>query len=159
MTTEDQARKLAKLKGHKSKSLGEVGELIARRALIDLGYAFIHRINTPWIIKRGANGKILSAHAGNKVAGDWRAVHPASGRSILVEVKLRDSDTLAYSDLEKHQHRSLHEHHEAGGTSLIVWVHERVPYVLRYPVEGFKPRSSIKIADAVAWDILKECYK
>jgi len=146
MIDEDNAE--ARLRGKRSKNKGDQGEMIARRALIDMGYLFIRRIATPWIIRRDRNGKVIGAKAGDKVAGDWRAVHPETGWSVLAEVKLRDNPTLQYSTLEDHQHRSLAEHSEAGGISLLIWVHDSTPYVLPYPIEGFKPRSSITIEQA-----------
>jgi len=133
----------ARLRGKRSKFKGDTGEMIARRAMIDMGLEFIHRINTPWKITRDRTGRVTHAKAGNKVAGDWRAVAPWNGQSVLAEVKYRDNPTLPYSTLEDHQHRSLTEHQAVGGLSLLIWIHHEDPFVLIWPVDGFVPKKSI----------------
>ena len=135
-----------RIQGKRNRAKGEIGELIASRALNRLGYKYIRRIHTPWRIHR-VKGRIVSATPMEAVGGDFRAVGP-DGISVLAEVKMRDTETLTYSTLEQHQRASLYEHHEAGGLSLLIWVHQRIAYVMCWPIEGFKPRSSIKIEDA-----------
>ena len=136
-----------RMRGKRNQSKGVVGECIAARVLKSMGLRCIRAIYTGWTIKRNREGKIVGASPTGQVAGDYNAVAPG-GISVLVEVKKKDEDRLVYSTLEPHQHKALYDHHEAGGISLLVWVHENIPYVMRYPIDGFKPRSSIKIEEA-----------
>tara|TARA_R110002020_G_scaffold451901_1_gene666106 strand:+ start:1024 stop:1500 length:477 start_codon:yes stop_codon:yes gene_type:complete len=145
--TQEQDKKNARrLQNIRNQRNGSDGELIAHRALHNLGYHFINKINTPWLITRSRTGKVLGAKACGTVTGDLRAVAPG-GISVLAEVKRHNGPRLTYSTLEAHQHEDLAAHNAVEGISLLIWIHEREAYILRYPIAGFVPRSSLKIDD------------
>ena len=99
---------------------GDNGEQVVRCRLVGMGMVLVEKVKTPWRIVRGPGGKILKAYPTHKVSGDFRAVMPG-GRSVLVEVKWRESGPLAWNDLEPHQHHAMKIHQDAGGLSLIGW--------------------------------------
>lgn len=77
-----------------------------------------------------------------ETGGDFRAVEPGTGRSVLVAVKCR-SGRLRWSDLRPHQRQALDEHYQLGGLSVLARVTERHGiWLLRWPVEGFGPGRS-----------------
>jgi hypothetical protein len=79
---------------------------------------------------------------GEKVSGDHRGLI-GNGISVLAETKTILDHNLRYSDLREHQPGRLSEHNECGGISLLVWVHGTGAYVMRWPVDGFEPGTSI----------------
>ena len=135
------------IRGTRNQQKGAIGESIAHRALIRLGFMFVHPIATPYSITRGRNGRVIAAAPSAKVAGDFRAIW-GRGQSVLVEVKNHDGPRLTYSTLEKHQHEALAMHQQLGGLSLLIWIHKLEAYVMDYPVAAFKPRTSISIETA-----------
>lgn len=136
-----------RLTNRRNQKKGSEGEAIARRAMSNYGYTFIWPIATPYIITRDRNGRVIGAAAKEQVAGDLRALYDG-GISVLAEVKDHDGPRLTYSTLERHQHEALTEHDRLGGISLLIWIHQKEAYIMRYPIDGFVPRTSIKIEDA-----------
>jgi len=132
-----------RIQGARNKLMGAHGEAIAKRALINMGFRCINQIATPSKLNR-RTGKVVYSAA---VTGDYFAVGP-EGVSVLVEVKTHNEDTLPYSFLKPHQHKDLHDHDMAGGLTYLIWVHDRIPHVIPWPVLGFVPRSSFKIEQA-----------
>ena len=128
-------------KARQSQQSGAQGERIARHALHALGFEMIERIHTPVKIiskhKSSGKGKITGTFVfADRVSGDFRAIDPQDGRSVLVEVKLREN-RLKWSDFEPHQLAALAEHHDWGGLSIIVWVdsEDYTPFVLQWPIQ------------------------
>jgi hypothetical protein len=115
-------------------------------------FALVERIESAFRIIRGQGGRILNAIPVAKVSGDFRAVIPPSGRSVLIECKWR-SDKLLFSDLEKHQHEALSNHTACGGLSLILWVNDRGFFLfdpLQFP--DFRPKKSLTLSDLPDYD-------
>ncbi len=142
----------AAARGRQAHRDGDVGEMVARVTLQGMGLEMIEKIHTPWkvIFKTlpGGGRKVVNAFPLEKVAGDFRAVYPRTGQSVLIEVKSRmDRDTFRWSDLEPHQRESLDNHWRLGGLSLVVWVIESgEAIVLPWPIEGLSRGKS------VSWD-------
>ena len=128
--------------GYKNRAEGDFTQELTERELNRLGYRMVEAVNTPWKVIR--NGKrIVGAFPVAKVSGDFRALEPMTGRSVLVEVKSHKGDTLPWSAFEDHQRRALEEHHVTGGISLISWVIDGKVLIWKWPVEGFGPGKSI----------------
>ena len=140
--TEADAR--AHLQGKAVQRKGEEGQDVAL-AWLKARYARVCPIETGWTIVR-SGGKIVSAIPKEKVDGDFTCVEPGTGRSVLVEVKRRAHTRLVYSDIPNHQREALTAHSEAGGLSLLLWVHRGKlkcydwAELLR---DGFEPGASI----------------
>lgn len=134
------------------KRAGELGQEQTRRALIGLGLLCVEKIGTPVKLSPARIPGTFRVVYGEKVAGDHRAVIPG-GRSVLVESKHCDHNSLGWSALRPHQPRKLTEHAEAGGVSLLVWVHDGRVFILRWPVPGFGPGKGISLAQASELDI------
>ena len=141
-------------RGRRNRQLGEVGEMLTKRALDVAGALCIERVETPWRIRRNAQGRICGATPVAMVAGDFRAVGPG-GRSILAETKLREGK-LMWSDIEPHQRWSLTRHADAGGLSILAWAWTTeaaecclMDWSALIPI-GFGPRVAITIEQARA---------
>lgn len=138
--------------GKRSQSLGDVGERLARIALEQMGFDMVERIHVGYKLIRWIDARKRLARVApvDRASGDFRAVVPGTGRSVLVEVKTRSQhdDRLLFSDLKQHQRAALSEHARAGGLSLLVWIAadgdwidvDRDLYVLEWPVDGFVNR-------------------
>ena len=150
-------------RGRKTQRKGKAGEQAAERVLRTMGFKCIEPVGkhvhlTPVDAKRGIEPVGKHVHRGQvdakrgiyrvkfikKLPGDFTAVGH-DGISVLVEVKHIDGrETLRWSDLRKSkpghpgQAACLTKHHEAGGLSLLIWVHDYV-WVLEWPVVGFGP--------------------
>jgi len=157
----------AAARGRKAHQDGDIGERVGRIILHQMGLEMIERIHTPWkvIFKTLPHGgrKVVDAFPLEKVAGDFRAIVPGTGQSVLIEVKSRtDRDTFRWSDLESHQREALDNHQELGGLSLVVWVIESgEAIVLPWPIEGLTKGKSVSWDRAVdiQWTgITKESY-
>ena len=125
--------------------VGKAGQNVAASALRRLGIECVEKIGTPVkLIPRGKWGAQITYQViwGEKVAGDHRGILPG-GRSVLAETKTILDRNLRWSDLLEHQPRKLSAHAEAGGLSLLVWVHSTGVYVMQWPVPGFGPGRSI----------------
>jgi hypothetical protein len=119
---------LRRFRAKRSRAEGRRGEALVEHRLRALGIAMVERIN---VERLQVGGKALFK---KRVSGDFRGIIPWTGRSVLVEVKLRP-DTLSRSDLEKHQHAALWEHQCMGGLSLVAWVRGIDVFILTY--KGF----------------------
>lgn len=143
---------LARIRGKQARSSGELGEDLTRKALASVGYTFIERVHTAWVVVRRVGPKtkksrIVSAFPAEKVSGDFRAVDPKTGRSVLCEAKFDGGDRVVYSDLEKHQVKALDDHFNAGGESILSVVINNRAWLLRWPIADFKPGTSIRLQD------------
>lgn len=97
------------------RAMGAHVEQVVEHRLRGLGLAMVERVHT-------GMAKIAGRYVHTRaVAGDFRAVLPPSGRSVLVEVKHRDEATLKPSALTPGQTLTLTENELAGGLSLLVW--------------------------------------
>ena len=123
--------------------VGAAAEHLVEHRLRAMGLVLVEKVEVGCRVVRGQ--RIYT----KPVSGDFRAVAPG-GRSVLVEVKARDTDRLATSDLETHQRRLLTEHAEAGGASLLAWFRpdlgELVLMEWAAVAQAFAPRASL------AWD-------
>lgn len=109
-----------RMAGALARSHGEAAEIQAGAWLRSWALC-VERVRVGYSVRRGPGGQIISAHALEKVSGDFRGVAPG-GRSVLAEVKARPvADGLSWSDLEPHQRDALWGHRQAGGLSLVLW--------------------------------------
>lgn len=143
--------------GKRSRTAGVVGEALTRAAMVRLGFTMIERVHTPWKVLRKPDPKapggsrIVGAVPEEKVSGDFRAIWPVTwdnslvGVSVLVESKAREGDRVLWSDVEEHQRDALQRHHEAGGLSYLSVVLGGRATLMRWPIPGFGPGSSIRI--------------
>jgi len=117
---------------------GKVGEEFARRALEAVGVRMVEKIGTPVRIVPGRRPIY-----GERVSGDHRGVAPG-GISVLAETKTIVGRNLVYSDLREHQPGRLTLHADLDGISLLVWVYAADEvFIMRWPVPGFEPGTSI----------------
>lgn len=130
----------------KEQSIGKHGQELAASALRRAGVLMVEQIATPVIISR-ISGKPVVVAWGEQVSGDHRGILPG-GRSVLVETKTICAHALRWSDFRDHQPGRLDAHAEAGDLSLVVWVNENGPYVMRWPIPGFGPGKSIDLEKA-----------
>ena len=123
---------------------GAAGEDAAELFLNSAGFRSVVKINTGWKVIRWLNMKTRSAVIApvKKVQGDFRAVIPLSGVSVLVEVKSR-SPKLSLSWFEPHQIEALNDHFTVGGLSLVAWVIEPDVFLLEWPIPGLKKGSPL----------------
>lgn len=144
--------------GRFSQQRGKQGEQIARLQLQLLGVEMLEKIATPvrvidrkFIRLPGRRIKEWWCRIvwGEKVSGDWRGVMPGGCR-VLAEVKFTENGRLTWSTFEDHQREALTQNHELGALSLVVWVTDYEPYVMRWPIIGLKPRKGIGIEEAKA---------
>jgi hypothetical protein len=129
--------------------IGKNGEQTARSVLHGLGLEMIEKVGTPVRLipvsqKISRNDPRAAYHVifGEKVAADHRAMFP-DGCSVLIEVKTVYDRNLVWSDLREHQPGKLSQHTALNGLSLLVWVHDSGVYVMRWPVDGFRPGKGI----------------
>lgn len=131
---------------------GAAGESEAKKELEKRGVSDVQFTPVEWVIIRGASGKIVKAFPKRKAPTDLSGIIAGRGWFVKAEVKTCDG-TLPYSMLEKHQHEALQRHHDLGGLSLVVWVHDGIVSVMRYPIAGFRKYTSIKAHLVVEWGI------
>lgn len=137
-----------------SKAIGNTGEEIARLQLRALGIELVEKVATPVKLKpyydhiRGAvvPGVFYVEYA-EKVSGDVRGVLPG-GISVHCEVKVKDEDKIKNSVIKKHQRAWLDNHAAIGGLSLFVWVCFHEVFILRWPIEGFVPGTTLSVERA-----------
>lgn len=131
---------------------GAAGENEAKKELEKRGVSNVEFTPVEWVIIRGASGKIVKAFPKRKAPTDLSGIIAGRGWFVKAEVKTKDG-TLPHSMLESHQHAALQRHHALGGLSLVVWVHDGIVSVMRYPIAGFRFRTSIKAVNVVEWGI------
>lgn len=144
-----------KAQAAQSQQIGADGEGIAEAALKAYGVRMVEKITTPFVIVDRREGGWVRIKRKEKVSGDRRGVMgDGSGRRVLAEVKSTSGDRIQWSRLGDHQVQALDENHRLGAVSLLVVVFSQQAFVLRWPVDGFIPRTSITIDDAVnkQWD-------
>lgn len=96
---------------------GALAEELVQRDLIRRGFRLVEKVEVPFRV----NKRTGSISARRKVSGDFRAVEPGTGRSLLVEVK-HHAERLPYAAFRPHQLVALEEHASAGGISEVAWV-------------------------------------
>lgn len=129
---------------------GAAGEDDAKKELERRGVSNVEFTPVEWVIIRGASGKIVKAFPKRKAPTDLSGIIAGRGWFVKAEVKTCDG-TLPYSMLEKHQHEAMQRHHDLGGLSLVVWVHDGIVSIMRYPIAGFRFRTSIKPHQVIEW--------
>lgn len=138
-----------------SQKTGADGEDVAENALRAYGVRMVEQIATPYVITDRKRGGWVKMIRKAKVSGDRRGVMgDGSGRRVLAEVKSTTGDRIAWSRLEDHQVRALDENNRLGAVSLLIVVFSGQAFVLRWPVDGFLPRTSITRDTAIEkqWD-------
>lgn len=135
-------------RGRQNQRDGEAGQIIAQYTLQQMGLGRVQAIYTPWkVLWKTVRGRrvVDKAFPLRKVDGDFIAVVPGTGQSVLVEVKRRGTrDTLRWSDLEAHQREALDDHIANGGLSLVAWVLDNNEcIILPWPIPGLGFRRSI----------------
>lgn len=101
---------------------GALAEELVQRDLIRRGFRLVEKVEVPFRV----NKRTGSISARRKVSGDFRAVEPGTGRSLLVEVK-HHAERLPYAAFRPHQLVALEEHASAGGISEVAWVDSSIP--------------------------------
>ena len=96
---------------------GALAEDLVYRDLIRRGFRLVEKVEVPFRVNKRTGG----VSARRKVSGDFRAVEPGAGRSLLVEVK-NHAGHLPYAAFRPHQLVALDEHASAGGISEVAWV-------------------------------------
>lgn len=124
--------------------IGKHGQNIAASVLSGrCGVNMVEQIATPvHLVPHERLAGYFRVTYGEKVSGDHRGVI-GNGISVLAETKTILGRNLRFSDLREHQPGRLSEHVEFGGISLLVWVYSSDAYVMRWPIEGFEPGTSI----------------
>lgn len=131
-------------KARKTQRRGSSGEKEADKALAEYGVKMIRAVGkNVLLIPVDTKQALYRVRFIGKLEGDRRGLLD-NGRSVLVEVKNYSSETLPYSALQKHQHAALLEHHQLGGLSLLVWVHNGDARIYEYPIDGYQPRKSLR---------------
>lgn len=144
LATQESRREINRAAGRRRNRTGQVGQDVILWRLLEIGVQMVESVNTPWKIKR-VGGKIVGAIPMKKVNGDFRGIMPG-GQSVLVEVKT--NATLPYAAFQDHQRAALDEHHRLGGLSLVGWVCGAESFVMRWPLPGFRPHTSLAIETA-----------
>lgn len=159
ITTSKQSAVERSIRGRRNAKAGNRSEEIVCSLLRQTGFVMVEPINRAWIIHR-SGGRITGASPAKKVSGDISAM-TIDGKKVLAEVKTRqdgdDGAKLLFSAIEKHQAEALDTVHRFRGVALLVWY--RNPYeiaVMRWPIPGFKPRTSLRWDDAKNLDIREQ---
>lgn len=121
---------------------GEQAEARVEKALIDRGFKLVEKVEVPFGVT--AEGRLF---AKRRVSGDYRAVEPGTGRSVLIESKAKSTKRqLKWSDFRKHQPEKLDEHLAAGGITEVAWTDQGrlrfIPWSLFQKI-GFGPDRSV----------------
>lgn len=129
---------------------GDHAQTLVAYALRAAGFGMIQPIATPWRVTRRYDpktrtSKIVGASPKAKVACDFTAVVPGSGRSVRVEVKLREDGILALADFAAHQINALDAHHALGGLSLVALVVAGKVRLWEWPIAGLAKGSPVKV--------------
>ena len=119
---------------------GQVAEDKVEISLLRRGFKIVEKVEVPFGVTEDGR-----RYAKRKVCGDYRAVEPGSGRSVLVESKAYD-ERLPWSALKPHQVKALDEHMIAGGITEVAWTDRGslrfIPWSLFRKV-GFGDRKSV----------------
>lgn len=135
-------------RNRRNTKIGKRGQNIAMEALAAAGYVCIEPIETGWVIVRRYNPRtkksvIVSAFPKEKVSGDIKAIDPATGKAVHVEVKAVKGN-LRFSELDQHQVEALDTVVMAGAIAILAWVRGSMCRLYRWPVDGFGPGKSLK---------------
>lgn len=141
--------------GYASQRRGKLSEAAARELLGWMGGRMIQKIATPVRLRppksvRARKEFFSRVIYDTKVKGDIWGIEPETGRSILAESKERTADRLMFSDLQKHQVEALDEHSDCNGLTYLIWLHPSDVYVMRWPIQGFVPGTSLSVEQARA---------
>lgn len=126
--------------GKKARKVGHDAEAIVAARLRSIGLLCVERIETGFRVKRFGK-RIVGASPMAKVSGDFHAIAPG-GSMVIVECKWRP-EILQFSALDAHQVAALDRYTAAGALALLAWVHRGGVAVMRWPVPGFVPGSSL----------------
>lgn len=126
-------------RGRVNRKSGEDAQGLVKHRLMLAGLAMVERVETGFRLQRKFDtatrtSRIIGASPAARVAGDFRAVVPTSGRSVLVEVKWRQDGQLSLADFEAHQATALSIHGRVGGLSLVAWVTPAGVELLAWPI-------------------------
>lgn len=135
------------LEQKKRRQVGRRVEAIVEHRLRYLGLEMVERIN---VETRRVRGKTLYA---KKVAGDFRAVTPG-GIAVLVEVKHRDADRLAFNDIEPHQRAALNRYRELQAWALLVWARRGEFCIVHW---GNVREGLSKPGASLSWETFSDC--
>ena len=135
-------------RGREAQAHGAAAEAATCVMLRLAGVNFLQKIHTGWKIRRGPGGRVIGATACDRVAGDFFGCDQV-GRIVLVEVKYRH-ESLAWCDLEDHQHAALSAVKSCGGHAFVVWVSSSKIYLMRYPMNNWAHRSPLNDVKASA---------
>lgn len=131
-------------RGRASQGLGEAGEAICRAIMARHGIKQIERVHTGWKVLWGIeNGRRVPKEAFpiEKVSGDF--IGMMNGLKVLVECKTTDSDRIEFSRLAPHQVMALDQTVQNEGVSMLFVLIGGQASLLRWPVPGFKPGTSL----------------
>jgi hypothetical protein len=148
------------LRGRQNKNAGDVYEALISSALYRIGFERIEKITNTWRpvrIDRRDGGAIIGKFVPARVSGDFSAIDPQDGRSVLVEVKGR-AGSLSWGELKDHQKDALSETASLNGIALVAWVDTGSPnsdlYIMRWPIDGFGKGNPIKPEQAAGLCII-----
>ncbi len=120
---------------------GETSEKMVELALQRRGLRLVEKVEVPFRLDRRTGQQF----AKRKVSGDFRAIEPGSGRSVLVECKHHE-ERLSWSAFRPHQILALDEHMVAGGITEVAWIDRGslrfIPWS-RFRDIGFGDRKSV----------------
>jgi hypothetical protein len=134
-------------RGRRNAIVGKCAEQVVLFHLNRLGLKMIAKVHNAWRVKR-VKGRIVSAKPAGKVAGDFTAIEPGTGRAVLIEVKRR-AEPLTFSDLERHQVVNLRGYVAAGARSILAWVTPTGQvYLLDWETYFLSPGDSLSAAIA-----------
>jgi len=137
------AYKQSRAAAQKRVKSGNIGEKVAELKLRQAGFKCIEKIETGWSPQR-RGGRVVGAFPRKKVAADFWAIEPVSGRAVRVEVKSTAEGTLSLSRFEDHQLYNLDQMAKHNGISLVAWVHGGDCVLLSWPISGFQKGSPLK---------------
>jgi len=96
---------------------GEDAEDRVETALLQRGLKLVEKVEVGFGVTHEGR-----RYAKAKVSGDYRAVEPGTGRSVLIESKAKATkDRLSWGDFREHQPVKLDEHMIAGGITEVAW--------------------------------------
>lgn len=142
----------ARWRGRRNRKSGEDAQDLVANRLTHAGLVMVEPVETGFRLQRKFDSatrtsRIIGASPAARVAGDFRAVVPGTGRSVLVEVKWRQDGQLSLSDFEAHQGRALTTHGAAGGLSLVAWVTPAGVELLAWPIAGLVKGKPLTVGD------------
>ncbi len=119
-----------RLRGRRNHKIGEFCQVEVLHALAALGVT-CEPLHNQWTVHRHpVTHKIVNAHQGKKIVADIFGTY--RGRSILVEVKHEDGDTISLSRIDQAQRPKLDEWKANGASVHVAWVRTRPVIEIRW---------------------------